>query len=448
MADDYTVKEITDTKGKVKYQAQVWFEAMFITSKTFDSRAVAVEYKKRKLKEAAVGTLKPAKERKAQRAAEAVLDKPMGDWAWLYIETHAKEHGDKRLDEYDLVGRLLKGKTLRHFSGQAGGDLIAKLAAEWRLLRLPRSKHPDAVCSSNEPVADQTLRLRLSALDRLIEFAMSKVPESVNFRGPKKPFGYKPPPAHSNKRTRQPSDDEYAALLKHFGVDSDMGHFLRVVDDTGCRLSEVSLACGADVIFFGAAGHVLGGTLTLRKHKTDAKVGTRAVPLCRHAAVVLHARKQLHGEASLFPALADTTEVCKTFDEARTQFGFKDLVIKDFRRAFINRNLRSVPAVELMHVVGKSSLIDTKSLSDGEKNVQRAVGHTNISTTFGYVTPNQQELAQVFTQTSRWSRVAALLRDSAAPAASAESTNVAALQQLLADTLEKLARAGATAVMA
>ncbi|MBA3598866.1 MAG: hypothetical protein H0W40_16035 [Methylibium sp.] len=441
MADDITIKETKAPNGKVKYQAQVWFEGKYIASKKFDSRAVAVEYKKRKLKEAAAGTLKPAKERKAQRATEAVLDRPMGGWATLYIEAHGKEHGKNRIAEYDLVGRLLKGKTLHDFSGKAGGELIAKLAADWRHLRLPRSKHPDAVCASDEPVADQTLRLRLSALDRLIEFAMSKVPESVDFRGPTKPFGYKPPPAHSNKRTRLPSDDEYAALLKHFGANSDMSHFLRVVDDTGCRLSEVSSARGADVVFFGAAGHVLGGTLTLRKHKTASKVGARIVPLSRHVAEVLYARKGTYDDGPLFPALADANGVCKTFDDARTRLAFEDLVIKDFRRAFINRNVRSVSAVELMHIVGKSSLIDTKALSAGENNVLRAVGHTNISTTFGYVTPDQQGLAQVFTQTSRWLRIARLIESEARPV-DARSEDAAALEKEMANLLARMARLG------
>lgn len=443
MAVDYTIKEKKGSNGKVRYQAQVWFEGKFITSKTFASRALAVEYKKQKLKEAASGALKSAKERKAQRTNEAMLDRSMAEWARLYVEAHSREHSGKRLAEYDLVGRLLEGKSLRAFSGKAGGELIARLAEEWRYTRLPRSRAPGAQCSSDAPISDQTLRLRLSALDRLIRFAISKLPEAVDFRGPTKPFGFKLPPAHRTKRARQPSDSEYAALLKYFGANSDMGHLLRLLDETGCRLSEVSQACGSAVVLFGIAGQLLGGALILHKHKTAAAVGSRVVPLSRHAAEVVYARKTLHGDGALFPAWKGSDEICKKFDEARRALSIEDLVAKDFRRAFINRNVRNVPAVEMLHVVGNSSLIDKKQLSDGERTVQAAVGHTSLETTLGYVTPEHQRLAQVFTQTSRWPRMVQLIaspEDAGSASTSFEET--LDLERELAKLLARMAHVG------
>lgn len=156
------------------------------------------------------------------------------------------KHGENRLCEYDQVGRLLGDRTMRDFSGKAGGKLIAQLAAEWRFMRFVRGKRDGAPYRApNKPIEDQTLRLRLSALDRLIAYAMDQMPEALGYVGPQKPMDYTAPAAHGNKRKRLPSIDEFAALLQHFGTDSGLGDFLRVIDETGCRLSEVSLAQGS-----------------------------------------------------------------------------------------------------------------------------------------------------------------------------------------------------------
>lgn len=64
----------------------------------------------------------------------------------------------------------------------------------------------------------------------------------------------------------------------------------------------------------------------------------RDVPLSLQGARLLHARKLKHGDGQLFPGLGDTNKVCKDFDTLCSEVGLHDLLIKDFRRSFINRN--------------------------------------------------------------------------------------------------------------
>lgn len=438
------IKETEGKNGKKRYQAQVWYDRKFITSRTFDSLAQAKMFRKTKLEEAIGGILRPAGERREQRKLEADLSRPMSEWASLYVKANTAGHGDNRLYEYDQVGRLLDRRTLRDFSGKAGGQLISQFKAQWRFIRFTKGTRGEPIHTPDNPVSDQTLRLRLSALDRLIDYAMEQLPDEVSYIGPRKPNDYAPPPAHSNKRSRLPSLEEYAALLTHFGVDSDMGEFLKVIDETGCRLSEVSKASGERVTFHGATGHVLGGVLTLYQHKTVATVGTRHIPLSRYAAQVLHARKVKFGDGALFPGLPAPNDICKDFDKASTDLGFADLQIKDFRRGFITRNVRAMSALELMSVVGQSSLIDMAGLSPEERRAQSAVGHTNAKTTLGYVTPERQRMAQAFTATSRWPTVASHLQP-CGTASAASPTASATLERELSQLLARMRDLGLTA---
>lgn len=442
MAGQEGIKVIKGKNGKTRYQAQVWYDRKFITSKTFDSIALARAFRTTKLEEAVKGTLLPAAGRREQRKLEAALCRPMHEWAELYVKANPDKLGDNRLYEYDQVGRLLGDRTMRDFSGRAGGKLIAQLGAEWQYMRFVRGKRDGKPYHApNNPIEDQTLRLRLSALDSLIGYAMGELPDTLRYVGPEKPRRYAPPPAHANKRKRLPSIDEFAALLKHFGIDSGLGEFLRVIEETGCRLSEVSLAQGASTVFYGAAGHVLGGVLTLHQHKTVAHVGPREIPLSRYAAQILRARKSRFGDGPLFPDLPVPNEVCKAFDAACTALDISNLQTKDFRREFITRNVRVVPALELMSVVGQTSLIDIKKLSAAERQTQNAVGHARATTTQGYVTPELQAMAQAFTGSSRWPAVASLLCP-AEPAESKASTDSASLERELQDVLARMKSLG------
>lgn len=448
MAAATTIKEITTKAGKTKYQAQVWHKGIFYCSKTFDIEKLARDYKEKALEQVVKGELQPASVRAATRRVNADLDKPMTHWAALYVQE--VKHGDSRLSDYKLVGQLLADRTLKDFNGKAGAQLIERLGRDWRFDRRPRSKKPrPADAAAPKPLGDQTVRLRLTALMRLIRFAKSKLASGAGFEMPAMDelFEFKLPPAHGDPRKREPSDADFARVLRHVGSDSDFGQFLRVIDETGCRLGEVRSAKGSDVHFFTVAGQVVGGYLMLTEHKTSKKVGTREVPLSLFAAQVMHSRKLQHGDGRLFTALGSKDKVCKGFDETCSAVALSDLLIKDHRRAFINRNKYCVAHVDMVNIVGQSSLLDAGNVTASEKNVLEAVGHTGIGTTSGYAKPRLAELANVFTSTSRWSRVAALLQPDARAAeeATVNASNVAALQRVLADTLARLARAGVTA---
>lgn len=201
MAGQEGIKVVEGKNGKTRYQAQVWYDRKFITSRTFDSIALARAFRTTKLEEAVKGALRPAGERREQRKLEADLGRPMCEWAALYIKANPAKHGENRLCEYDQVGRLLGDRTMRDFSGKAGGKLIAQLAAEWRFMRFVRGKRDGAPYHApNKPIEAQTLRLRLSALDRLIAYAMDQMPEALGYVGPQKPMDYTAPAAHGCPR--------------------------------------------------------------------------------------------------------------------------------------------------------------------------------------------------------------------------------------------------------
>lgn len=442
------IKEKTTKDGKQKFQAQVWHNGVFYGSKTFDSKGMAAAYKEAQLLKVIKGELQPASVRRAKRRSDAALDQPMTHWAALYIEQ--VKHGDSRAAEYKLVGKLLANKTLKDFHGRAGAQLFEQLAHDWKFNRQPRSLQPrPADAPPLEPLKDQTVRLRLSALWRLIKFGKSKLPDSASFQMPAMDelFEFKLPAAHSSPRKRLPSDDETVRLYRHFDPQSDFGQWLRVIDETGCRLSEVRLAQGAHLRFFEEAGQVVGGELTLYKHKTSKKVGERKVPLSLFAAQILHSRVSQFGDGPLFASLGTNHQVCEIFDEACQELEIDGLLIKDFRRGFINRNKKSVPYVDMVNIVGQSTMLDSKNLSQGERATMAAVGHKHIGTSVGYSTPESQELAGVFTLTSRWPRLAALLRPAAdEPAESGRpDLNVEAMQRELVEMLNRLRHAGVTA---
>jgi integrase len=224
-----------------------------------------------------------------------------------------------------------------------------------------------------------------------------------------------------------------------------MSELLRVIDETGCRLSEVSKATGEAVAFLTAGGNVLGGVLTLHHHKTDERVGVRHVPLSRYAAQVLYARKTRCGDGALFPGLpVSSSDVCASFDKARKAVGIADLLIKDFRRGFITRNAHSMSKLELTSVVGPTSLLDLGSLAAGDRSVQAAAGHTDPRTTLGYVSPEHEAMAQAFTASSRWPAVAAILNPSDREAAAADEA--AELEREMGELLARMRKLGMTAV--
>ncbi len=168
MAEERGIRRVEGANGKVRFQAQVWYDQKFITSRTFDSIALARKFKESKLEEAIRGTLLPAGARREKRKLEEDLDRPMQEWAARYIKANPGQHGENRLFEYDQVGRLLGARTMRDFSGKAGGKLIRQLADEWRFIRFVRGTRGEPFQAKEKPISDQTLRLRLSALDRVI----------------------------------------------------------------------------------------------------------------------------------------------------------------------------------------------------------------------------------------------------------------------------------------
>lgn len=388
MAAATNIRRVTTRTGKTKFQAQVWHKGVFYCSQTFDSEKLARDYKKRALEQVVRGELQPANVRRAARRDNADLARSMSEWAALYVER--VKHGSSRLYDYRLVGRLLCDKRLQDFSGKQGAQLIERLASAWRFDRRPRShKAPGADARAPKPLSEQTVRLRVTALLRLLRFAKSQLGDGVPFELPAMDqlFEFRLPPAHSAPRRREPSDEEMARLLQHVGAESDFGQFLRVIDETGCRLGEVRAARGSDVHFFAAGGQIVGGYLLLTEHKTSKKIGAREVPFSLYAARVLHARKTQLGDGRLFAGLGSKDRVCRNFEHACRAIGLADLVIKDMRRAFINRNKYCVAHVDMRHLVGQSTLLDSSTVTPSEKDILAAVGHTSIGTTSGYSQP-------------------------------------------------------------
>lgn len=414
MSKDIYVKETVTKDGKKKYKAEVWYDGKFYTSKTFDVKALAEGFKRSKLLEAIKGELKPASECRQEKNNNASLDRPMTFWSEKYADMHSSKHGRNRANEYKLVGRLLEDKTLRDFHGKNGAQLIAALAVEWKNSRQQRTSNVEnQTTNTAKPLGDQTVRLRLTALIRLLKFASAHLPDDVIFRAPDLEndiFEFELPQAHSNKRIREPSDAEYKKLLDVLGSNGDLADFLKTVDETGCRLGEVLGARGNDLSFFNEAGQIVGGKLILHTHKTFYKTQKpRIVPLSKVAATILAARYlETTDNRPLFEALGNNDSVCKSFDDTCKLAGIFGLHIKDFRRAFINRNKQRVTSLDLQEVVGDSSLLDGSFVTQAEKDVQATVGHGNLKTTAGYSIADCERLAYAFTSSSRLARVLSL----------------------------------------
>lgn len=403
---DPHIKVNTTKAGKKKYQASIWHKGVYYASKTFDDLASAIEYKRNAVLQALAGTLQPAAKRSAQREADAAMHKSMDEWVDSYLESpSAKKHKSSRINDYRKLGKLLADKKLRHFSGRAGARLVQELAANWKASGgLPRSKADHANPNfQGKPLSDQEVRLRLHALMRVLRFAKAEAPEDCSFQVAKleELFDFKMPAAHGKKRTRQPSDEEFVRLVGHFGLGSEMGQLVLLLDESGCRVSEVSTATGEHLHIYKQDGKVTGGHLHLPEHKTSAATGERDVPLSRHAANVLHQRALLFGRGQLFIELGSTDSICEAFDNACKRCGIDGLQLKDFRRAFINRNKYSVSRLDLQAFFGKTSLLDKDDLSPSDRAIIKSVGHTKPDTTTTYTVPDLEKLAAILSSTSR-----------------------------------------------
>jgi integrase len=424
-----SIKVVIDGKGKKKHQAQVWFKGEFICSGMFDSKAQAREYHKQSLLDVVKNTLVSASLRREQRLISQALHRSMDEWARLYTEHPEHPLKKNRKTEYLLVGRLTARYTLKDFQGNSGLKLLVELKHLWFAGR-ELSSQPE-LGEQIKPLSANTIRLRLTALRKIIKFAAKQLPDEVAY----KPIPHdelKLPGAHEAPRVRLPKDSEYSRLIRHFGRDSDMAEFLESVDETGCRLSEITGAMKADIEFFWVGEQLVGGCLTLNKHKTLHKVAKpRYVPLSLFAAEIFHRRCQQHDAGSLFPSLKTSDAVCKQFDAACSALCINDLLVKDFRRAFINRNKNQagLSTWDLMSVVGESSVL--KKTTAAEKRVQNAVGHEDAGTTAGYSVADMREMSEVFTRTSRLLRVLA----DASPGSGQAAGNAASIQEKIAALL-------------
>jgi integrase len=410
VSKDTYVKKVLTSTGKEKYQAAVWYQGIFYTSKTFDVKKSAVQFKEKKLTEIIAGKLQPAKARRKEREVLQDLDRPMSYWANAYVQENPDNHG-QRLNDYALIGKLLTDKTLKDFHGRRGAQLIAQLKTDWKFDRQPRS-NSDALnqAGKTKPLGDNTVRLRLTALTRLLRYAGTKISEDTPFRVPDMKldaFAFTLPVAHGNKRQRLASDSEYAKLLSCTTLPENFADYLKVIDETGCRLSEIRNAKGSDIEFYESNGKIVGGRLTLLKHKTEHKTKQpRYVPLSQSAAQIFVERiVEATGDSPLFGNLGSADDVCKAFDDACTAMGLEDLLLKDFRRSFINRNKNCLSNLDLFNITGDTAFLNMANASESERAVAAAVGHKNLKTTAGYSVAEMQRLAQVFTLTSRLSRV-------------------------------------------
>jgi integrase len=434
-----SIKVVIDGKAKKKYQAQVWFKGKFICSGMFDSKAQAREYHKESLLNVVKNTLVSASERRENRLISEGLHRSMQEWAKLYVEHPEHPLKKNRKEEYRKVGRLTAEYTLEDLQGNSGLKLLVELKHLFFASReLASQPEPGAQV---EPLKPNTVRLQLTALCKIIKFAASQLPDEVPYKPI--PFGeLKLPPAHAAPRVRLPKDSEYSRLIRHLGRDSDMGEFLESVDETGCRLSEITGATKANIEFFWVGEQLVGGCLTLNKHKTLHQVAKpRYVPLSLFAAEIFWRRCQQHDTGSLFPSLKTSDAVCKQFDSACSALSINDLLIKDFRRAFINRNKNQpdLSTWDLISVVGESSIL--KKTTAAEKRVQDAVGHEDAGTTAGYSVADMRQISEVFTRTSRLLRVLAAASPGGGPAGS----NAASIQEKIGALLAE-ARALTTVV--
>lgn len=419
---DHIKVSVDPKSGKKRFKVRVYYQRAFIKSGIFDSPALARTFYKKTYEAAVREEAKPAKVRRQQRQADAKLDQPLRDWAEIFVQKNPRHLKKNRLSEYLLVGRLLGKRTLRDFGGKAGGELISELDAKWRFMRFERGVRGEPKYNPNKKISAQSLRLRLSALNVLLKFASDKLPEGVEWNTPIMPFGYDKPAAYDNPRTRLPSDHEFMTLLRRFGEQSDMGEFLQVIDETGCRLSEILNACGDDIKLFKHNDTVTGGALKLIHHKTAATTGEREVPLAQHAAEILWQRKEKYGDGKLFPQLTSTDSVCKCFDAACKELGIDSLQIKDFRRAFVTRSILVLSDLERAKIVGSSSLTSQKKLDNASETVKTAVGHSRPKTTLGYVVTNEEKTATRLTWASRLPKIHTMLSATASTPIGTPST--------------------------
>lgn len=424
-----SVKEITKN-GKTKFQAQVWYAGQFFGSKTFDQKHLAQQWQDLNLKAAEAGSLVSPASRKAQRAEEvtaakaksardAALQQTLSQIATRLVEDQAQwrsgKLGKKRNEEIKLAARyaeeILGPVPIQDFHGAEGVERIKRLAPELYWVRRCRRGKGRGASSKpttpSKPLADQTVRLLLTALAKLLRYARKCIPADVPFDVPNmesdQEFGWALPPAHGKPRTRIVEDAELAAVLRAAGQESPLGVLLQILDETGCRLGEVSSAYGSQLTFFhDESGVLFGGSLHLFSHKTMHKTHEeRDVPLSAAAAKLFLDRKNLHGNGPLFPSFRDSSDICKQLEAVCERAQVRDLASKDLRRGFLNRNKYSTSELDMRKIFGDSAELNLEETHDGTKAVQDAFGHKKLSTTKGYVVPHLQKLAVRFTATSR-----------------------------------------------
>ena len=172
-----SIKLVIDGNGKKKHQAQVWFKGKFICSAMFDSKAQAKEYHERSLLNVVKGALVSASERREQRFISEGLHRSMHEWAELYIAHPEHPLKKNRKTEYLLVGRLTARYALKDFQGNSGLKLMVELKHLWFAGReLSSQPEPGAQV---RPLSANTIRLRLTALRKIIQFAASHLPDEV-----------------------------------------------------------------------------------------------------------------------------------------------------------------------------------------------------------------------------------------------------------------------------
>jgi integrase len=429
-----SIKPIPSKNGKTRFKAQVWYGGQYFKSETFDHKHLAEQWYLRTLQAAIAGALATPKARKADKAQEAMaaaarsvteaaLLQNLPEIAQRFVQDQASwrsgKLGKTRNQEIQRVARyaqeILVDVAIKDFHGSGGVALIKKLTPELYWVRRSRtgkgrgaSSKPSSRC---KPLSDQSVRLLLTALFKLLRYARRCLPEDVAFAVPdmdsEKEFGWALPPAHCKPRKRISEDRELAAILHAAGPDSALGVLIQILDETGCRLGEVGNACGSQLTFFhDEKGRLLGGSLELLTHKTFHKtLEKRDVPLSAVAAELLQDRKKLHGNGPLFPTFHGSDDVCRQFAAACEAAGVLNLVTKDLRRGFLNRNKYMVSELDMRKVFGDSPELDRDEPDEQTKAVKAAMGHKRLSTTKGYVVPHLEKLAVRFTATSRHTAV-------------------------------------------
>lgn len=416
-----SIKTVTNKQGKTKYQAQLWHMGQFYGSKMFDTKVLAKSWHDAQLKKIARGELLPAHERRIQREAEAGLDESMEVWSQRYLSGPGATHSVSRRYDYQLVGSLLADTPLRAFSGRNGSLLVERLSRAWKCDRRPRRKHAAGQAEAHtaaRPLGSNSVRLRLSALMRLLRFARQSLPPAAVFEMPRLKedlFEFKMPAAHGAPRKRIPSDDEYASLLIELERHPAVRDLLEVMDDIGCRLSEIRTAQASQLHLLYEGEALVGGVLTLSQHKTLEDVGERLIPLSEHAARVLGMRSARQADGALFPGLTKD-QALDRFGSACKRADIEALQYKDFRRGFINRAKGQVPDLDMMKMGLLPAGTDRGDLSEASRLVLKVVGHTRVSTTVGYTMLELRSLCAALTRVSRRQRVQSIIDDRLAKA--------------------------------